>query len=70
MAEGGEQADDGNPFSFKKFVSKKGQPDTSPPDDLDIFDLSSDTSQRKRDKSKKQILVVEGMSYVFAMFES
>lgn len=63
MAEGGENQDENNPFSFKSFVTKKDKKKTpggrdSTDDDIDIFDIPDTTTQRKRDK-QKQILVVD-----------
>ncbi|XP_060593458.1 endosome-associated-trafficking regulator 1-like [Ruditapes philippinarum] len=63
MAEGGQNPDRDNPFSFKSFVTKKDKKVTtdgkaSADDDLDIFDLPDVSNQRKRDKPK-QIVVVD-----------
>ncbi|XP_045193046.2 endosome-associated-trafficking regulator 1-like [Mercenaria mercenaria] len=63
MAEGGQNPDRDNPFSFKSFVTKKdkkltGDGKESADDDLDILDMPDVSSQRKRDKPK-QIVVVD-----------
>ena len=65
MAEGGQNPDRDNPFSFKSFVTKKDKKLTvdeksSADDDIDIFDAPDVSNQRKRDKSKKILIVDEG----------
>lgn len=65
MAEGGQDQDGDNPFSFKSFVTKKDTKKTTngkdtEDDDFDIFDMPDSSCQRKREK-QKQILVVEGI---------
>ena len=65
MAEGGEKGEEDNPFSFKKFVSKKDKKKedagkSGEDDDFDIFDMSDNASQRKREKPRQVLLVEEG----------
>ncbi|KAL4234011.1 retrograde transport [Mactra antiquata] len=63
MAEGGEESDKDNPFSFKSFVTKKDKKPkdnnkVGDDDDIDIFSMTDAGTTRKRDK-QKQIVVVD-----------
>ena len=65
MAEGGKEDEKDNPFSFKSFVSKKDKKKdddtrTKEDDELDIFDISENTAQRKREKPRQTLLVEDG----------
>ena len=73
MAEGGKEDDEKNPFSFKKFVSKKdkkkdGASKSNDEDDFDIFDISQNANQRKRDKQRPVLLVEEGIVLLSLVF--
>ena len=73
MAEGGQEDDEKNPFSFKKFVSKKdkkkdGVSKSNEEEDFDIFDISQNANQRKRDKQRPVLLVEEGICFSVISF--
>ena len=69
MAEGGKDEDQNNPFSFKSFISKKDKnkderSNSTDADVLDIFDISDNASQKRREKSRPILLVEDGIFWV------
>ena len=69
MAEGGKDEDENNPFSFKSFISKKDKKkddsSNSKDDNVDIFDISDNASQKRKEKSRPSLLVEDGTSIGF-----
>ena len=69
MAEGGKDEDENNPFSFKSFISKKDKKkddsSNSKDEDVDIFDISDNASQKRKEKTRPSLLVADGTSIGF-----